>query len=673
MVAAVFGLVVVGSAQAHPKTAHNRHKKAAESAGPAPSEWTIRREAELRVPDSALPHQAAREENAVARSLPPSLRAGAARSSLAPARLAALRAMGAIQSPAYADDLIAALSSRDRESRVEAAFDLGQLALLEPVDADEADAQRLGEMRGRAAAALSPLLNTGFRELRCAAAEALGKTGGAGVEELFVEALRDDEPCLRGEAAAGLFRLRYLKRIPEYSSAAVAGLAAAAQAPDAGLRWKAAYAFSRWPEPRAAPALCAAAHDDDPWARLFTVRALGQLKAAAPLDVLRAAQKDPDALVRREAVAALAAGGRAGLLDEAVFHDPSAHVRAAAAEALADSAAETLGPRLETLLSDSSPLVRGAAVLAVPKLRQDAAAVLARERTSPHWWVKSRAFLAMADVPGARVDLLEGLKDQDPRVAAAALEAVAKSTEEFVVPILDRILRDPESALELRGTAADAAAERKSAFLLDALEAAWKNSQGREWPEVRDSIKKAAQAAMSQPGYVGPRYFFAEPYARVTVSPYLGEQPAPAAVALETEKGEIEISLAVEEAPIHAATFLHSVSSGLYDGSTWHRVVSDFVIQGGDPRGSGWGDAGFSLRDEINRLRFERGAVGMPKAGKDTGGCQLFITLVPTPHLDGRYTVFGRVVRGMGVVNRIEPGDKILKARVLVGAIDKSR
>ena len=121
MVAAVFGLVVVGSAQAHPKTAHNRHKKAAESAGPAPSEWTIRREAELRVPDSALLHQAAREENAVARSLPPSLRAGAARSSLAPARLAALRAMGAIQSPAYADDLIAALSSRDRESRVEAA------------------------------------------------------------------------------------------------------------------------------------------------------------------------------------------------------------------------------------------------------------------------------------------------------------------------------------------------------------------------------------------------------------------------------------------------------------------------------------------------------------------------------------------------------------------------
>ncbi|OGR61624.1 MAG: hypothetical protein A2X36_01340 [Elusimicrobia bacterium GWA2_69_24] len=125
------------------------------------------------------------------------------------------------------------------------------------------------------------------------------------------------------------------------------------------------------------------------------------------------------------------------------------------------------------------------------------------------------------------------------------------------------------------------------------------------------------------------------------------------------------ISVAVSEAPVHAATFLNSVRAKLYDGSTWHRVVSNFVVQGGDPRGTGWGDAGFTLRDEVNRLRFERGAVGMPKAGKDTGGCQLFITLVPTPHLDGRYTVFGRVVAGMDAVDRLEPGDRIIKARVV--------
>ena len=88
------------------------------------------------------------------------------------------------------------------------------------------------------------------------------------------------------------------------------------------------------------------------------------------------------------------------------------------------------------------------------------------------------------------------------------------------------------------------------------------------------------------------------------------------------------------------------------------------MVQGGDPRGSGWGDAGWRLADEINRIPFERGTVGMPKAGKDTGGCQLFVSLVPTPHLDGRYTAFGRVVYGMDVFDRIEPGDKILRARL---------
>ena len=645
LTAIVLALVLAPGAQAG-------RKRPRKDQAPTVSLSAVRREADLRAADSALLRRTAR--------------AGLW-------RRAALRAMGAIQSPAYADDLKAALAARDPELRAEAAFGLGQLALREPLDGDEADGQRLSELRADAARALQPLLQAKDRGSRCAAAEALGKTGGAGVEGLLVEALRDDESCLRREAALGLFRLRYLKRIPEYATATATALAAALRGPDGELRWKAAYAFSRWPEPHAAQALAAAARDDDSWTRLFAVRALGQLKDAAPLDVLLSAQKDPEAMVRREAVAALGAGGRAGMLDESVFHDPSAHVRAAAAEAIAVAPDAKLLPRLEALLAESSPLVRGAAVLAVPKMHKDAAAKLSREKTFPHWWVKSRAYLAMADVPGSRPDLLAGLQDPDPRVAEAALESAAKSTEGFVAPILDKILRDPGSPLELRGAAADAAGERKSAFLLDALEAAWKNSPGREFSEVRDSIRKAAQAAMSRPGYSGRRYFFTEPKLRPVVSPYIGGKPAPASVALETEKGEIEIALAVDEAPIHAAAFLHSVSTGLYDGLTWHRVVSDFVIQGGDPRGSGWGDAGFSLRDEINPLRFERGAVGMPKAGKDTGGCQLFITHVPTPHLDGRYTVFGRVTRGMDVVDRIEPGDKIVKARVLASAIDKAR
>ena len=119
-----------------------------------------------------------------------------------------------------------------------------------------------------------------------------------------------------------------------------------------------------------------------------------------------------------------------------------------------------------------------------------------------------------------------------------------------------------------------------------------------------------------------------------------------------------------KEAPIHVASFIELVQAGHYDGLLWHRVVPNFVIQGGDPRGDGWGGAGYLLRDEINRISYERGTVGMPKAGKDTGGGQLFITHVPTPHLDGNYTVFARVISGVEVVDRIELGDRILSARV---------
>ncbi|MDD5629530.1 MAG: HEAT repeat domain-containing protein, partial [Elusimicrobia bacterium] len=501
-------------------------------AAPALSETALRREADLRRADSALLRRAARAQDGRLRR-------------------EALRAMGNIQSPSYEGDLVAALSSGEPRTRVEAVFDLGQLALLEPAGPDEAETRRLSELRGRAAAALAPLLRAGPAELRCAAAEALGKAGGSAAEPLLVEALRGEESCLRQEAALALFRLRYLKRIPEYSSSAVAGLAAAARAPEAELRWRAVYAFSRWPEPRAAEALSAAARDEDARARLFALRALGQLNAAAPAEALSAAANDPDAMVRREAVAALAAAGRADLLDEAVWRDPSAHVRAAAAGALAGGAGDKLAGRLEPLLADPSPMVRGAAVLAVPKLARDAAASLARQKDSPDWWVKSRAYLAMAEVPGSRADLLQGLADPDPRAASAALEALGKSTEAFVVPILERVLRDPKSSLELRGTAADAAAER-AGFPLEALDAAWRNSQGREWSEVRDSIKRAAQVATSRPGYSGGPYVFLEPKAEVSPSPFLREKPPPASVVLQTTQGDIEIALEVDEAPVRS-------------------------------------------------------------------------------------------------------------------------
>jgi cyclophilin family peptidyl-prolyl cis-trans isomerase len=136
-------------------------------------------------------------------------------------------------------------------------------------------------------------------------------------------------------------------------------------------------------------------------------------------------------------------------------------------------------------------------------------------------------------------------------------------------------------------------------------------------------------------------------------------------VTLETTQGPVELELYAHLAPIHVANFVGFAEAGGYDGLPFHRVVPAFVVQGGDPDGSGWGSAGYSLRAEIGLARFDRGTLGMPRStGFDTGGIQLFITHVPTPHLDGQYTAFGRVLKGMDFVDRLERGDLITRVTV---------
>ncbi|MBN1165045.1 MAG: peptidylprolyl isomerase, partial [Candidatus Krumholzibacteriota bacterium] len=128
-------------------------------------------------------------------------------------------------------------------------------------------------------------------------------------------------------------------------------------------------------------------------------------------------------------------------------------------------------------------------------------------------------------------------------------------------------------------------------------------------------------------------------------------------ILLRTSRGEIEIELFGDDAPAMVLSMITLAKQGFYNGLNFHRVVPGFVIQGGCPRGDGWGDAGYFLRSQFNSHRYQRGMVGMAHAGKDTAGSQFFITHCPQPHLDGRYTIIGRVTRGMEVVDRIETGD----------------
>ncbi|HEX8290209.1 MAG TPA: peptidylprolyl isomerase, partial [Pyrinomonadaceae bacterium] len=131
-----------------------------------------------------------------------------------------------------------------------------------------------------------------------------------------------------------------------------------------------------------------------------------------------------------------------------------------------------------------------------------------------------------------------------------------------------------------------------------------------------------------------------------------------------TDKGPFTMELLPDEAPLTVDNFVGLARKNYFNNVLFHRVVPNFVVQGGDPRGDGNGGPGYQIRCEINEVPYGRGAVGMALSGKDTGGSQWFVTHSPQPHLDGGYTVFGRVVEGMDVVDQIVRGDRIRSVTV---------
>ena len=136
-------------------------------------------------------------------------------------------------------------------------------------------------------------------------------------------------------------------------------------------------------------------------------------------------------------------------------------------------------------------------------------------------------------------------------------------------------------------------------------------------------------------------------------------------VTFQTSKGNIVLELAEDDAPNTVANFISLAEKGFYDGLTFHRVIADFMIQGGCPQGTGTGGPGYVIADEFSpRLRHASGVISMANAGANTGGSQFFITHVPCPHLDNKHAVFGRVTSGMEVVDAIQKGDKITQVTV---------
>ncbi len=179
------------------------------------------------------------------------------------------------------------------------------------------------------------------------------------------------------------------------------------------------------------------------------------------------------------------------------------------------------------------------------------------------------------------------------------------------------------------------------------------------WLGLQQALDKLTHAPRPTPAPVGPASQHPINWALVQRIP-VGQK-----VRMETTRGVIILELKVAEAPGSVASFVELINRHFYDGLYFHRVVPDFVVQGGDPRGDGSGSTPYNLRSEFSELVYDAGAVGLASAGKDTESCQFFFTHQPTPHLDGRYTIFAQVVTGMDVVQQLEIGDKMLRVALL--------
>lgn len=635
-----------------------------------------------------------------------------------------LQALVDLQVRRNADGLVEALASPDSLVRARAAFALGSVQsaaavpalrdlLGDPVPAVRADAAfALGQSAdSTAGVALTVSLRTeATPAVLVEILEALGKTAGrADLPALLTTPLPD---ALEPYRALALARAG-IRGVTGPTWAA--WLAGHLRSPDPALRQRAAYAFTRAPAAawRDQAGLVRAALDalgpSDP-AAAHLVRALDRLDEAQDVPRLAAALDDSADWRTRVAAARALAGHEGEAARDALAEateDENPHVAQAAAEALAQSerpTADDVALALDLLDDDDAAWQTQAAVLPLLARAGRADAVLAWADRHPDPFAQSDALAALgaADDGAALTRLFTTAGDEDPRLAAAALGALVERWETGAYPArrffpaFERGLRRGDLATVT--VAAPALAD--SAFwhlgagpllreVYAELEApadvepmtALIGAIGR----VRDGdevqflvgialdghpvLRAAARDALNDRLVEGVDVEISGGGSVETTSVdwgYLARLGRHPRLVLETERGRVVIEMDAEAAPQTVQRVATTAAADHYDGVPFHRVVSNFVIQGGDyVRADGYGGPDVPIRSEFTRIPYATGTAGMASAGKDTEGAQYFVTHSPQPHLDGRYTAFGRVVEGQDVVDEILRGDLVRRARIL--------
>jgi cyclophilin family peptidyl-prolyl cis-trans isomerase/HEAT repeat protein len=627
-------------------------------------------------------------------------------------------------------DLIPLLSDESGRVRRRAALAVGRVGLVEGVepllsllaDSDvevrQMAAFALGLIGHQSArAALRTALDDPEPIVQGRAAEALGSIGNradadmvSGIvrRQVAAGALNGLEPDdlrypLAAPAEAARLAIYALVRLGSYDALAAAVLDGAGQ--PVSRWWPLAYALGRINDPRAAPVLLSLLGTPGRYTAAFAARGLAALKAPQALGALRQIVEDRRAhpAVVIHAVRGLGTLGDAAVIpllvkivaDRAVDQG----LRLEAAASIGTLATTDTAELLIELLTDPLPGIRGTALRALARVDPDLfIATLAGMEPDQDWSVRVAEAAALGTLPADRSlpRLTVLLEDRDQRVVPPALEALAASKPAGVEKILIEKLNADDFGV--RAAAATALGELKAVTAVPALIESYKVALGDVTYAARDATLTAINAIEPATGrQMLQQALLDKDWAlRLRAAALLRQhgvtdvdavmRPAPSDIAaddrrilalvnpkysphafIETDHGTIEIELAVLDAPLTVDNFVTLARKGYFNGLAVHRVVPDFVVQDGDPRGDGEGGPGYTIRDEINQRPYLRGTVGMALAGKDTGGSQFFITHSPQPHLDARYTVFGHVVSGMEVVDRIAPLDIVRTVRIWDG------
>jgi len=597
--------------------------------------------------------------------------------------------------------LVPMLQDQDSSIHTVAAFALGLLR----------DTAAVAPLVTRLSAMPAPTLETA-REI----VTALAKIGGPTASELLARILNNTANLTVTRFPEVLVRQAAIESWRLGESSPTRQLIALAQTEDDELRWRVIFALGQLRPAAAGPALLGALQDKHPLVRMYAAKALtasyvatAGLEPRGVIQLLTRGARDESVGVRINALRSLGTYGRPEIADQIVaeLSDPVFNAQVEAAIAMARSGGNLAVAQLSRIVREGKGTfaLQQEALLGLARISPDSFRALSGAWTSSARWPE-RAAAAEGwgwVAPGPDVAHADFLADPNGRVAAAALQGwsqAVKGPNPELLATSRRMLTHPD--VGVRTLAAEAIARAPLTSDIAPLTAAYQRGALDSVPDAAIgallALRTLAGISEEDDAEVG-RSFLAltsrptnyvvrlwaesawpaaslrwgaafpiqtgrtmEDY-REIARRFIAVPESPEAhphIFIETDqRGVIEVELLGPEAPLTVVNFLSLLDRRFFDRGRWQRVIPELVARDGDPRGDGWGGPGYAIRDEINQRRFDGYVLAMALSGPDTGGSQWLLTLGQQPQLDGRYTIFGRVVGAPTSLLRVTEGDQI--------------